>query len=43
MNYKHLAHGGIRTKYTDNCKHELHEPMIVTPLELMGGPDDEME
>ncbi|RIV19581.1 DNA-binding protein [Alicyclobacillaceae bacterium I2511] len=43
-NCKHLAHGGIRTKiHRYNRTQALHEPMIVTPLELMGGTDDEVE
>ena len=43
-NCKHLAHGGVRTKiHRYNRINELHEPMIVTPLELMGGRDHEME
>jgi predicted nucleic acid-binding protein len=36
-NCKHLAHGEVRTKiHRYNMLHELFEPMIVTPSELMG-------
>lgn len=35
-NCKHLAHGEIRTKlHRYNKEHGLHEPVIVTPQELM--------
>lgn len=35
-NCKHLAHGEVRMKINHyNHRHALHEPMIVTPLELM--------
>jgi hypothetical protein len=35
-NCKHLAHGEIRMKlHRYNAENGLHEPMIVTPQELM--------
>jgi hypothetical protein len=35
-NCKHLAHGEIRIKlHRYNAENNLHEPMIVTPQELM--------
>lgn len=43
-NCKQLAHGGIRAKiHRYNRENELPEPMIVTPLELIGGTDHDVD